>query len=173
MSWQVASTHTASYCKGRRNAGFLESLMEAHQLEVPNDDSKTRTVGEIHSIIDLTLANKKGRPFCLGWRILKAGDITTESNHEVVEWRRSGTVLEVGKSWKINGWALRARLDKEKRRIRKGIRGQDRGCLEKKDWGVLATAGDVGGQQRGSRRGHLASFPPSTSERRQLSAGLV
>lgn len=84
--------------------------MEAHQLEILNDDSETKT-GGIHSIIDLTLANKEARPFCLDRRSLKA-DITIDSDRGVLEWRWSGKVLEVDKSWKINGWALRARLDK-------------------------------------------------------------
>ena len=51
-------------CTQRRDARFLEELIETHNLEVKNNSQATRPESETYSIIDLTLATPGASPFC-------------------------------------------------------------------------------------------------------------
>lgn len=53
------------------------------------------------------------RPFCQDWRIL-GDDLATGSDHVVIEWRWTRPAPVVAPGWRMRGWALRERLDKEK-----------------------------------------------------------
>ena len=57
-------------CTQRRNARFLEELIETHDLEVKNNNQATRPESGAYSIIDLTLATPGATPFLQDWRIL-------------------------------------------------------------------------------------------------------
>ena len=60
-------------CRTRRNAAFLESLVETHELQVLNDGTATRPAShssELHSVVDLPLATPGAGRMCGGggWR---------------------------------------------------------------------------------------------------------
>lgn len=89
--------------------------MDAHDLTVENNGQATRPGSECHSIIDLTLANPEAVPHCQDWRILDGEDQTTGSDHVLIEWKWTRPAPEVAKGWKMRGWALRSRLEDEKK----------------------------------------------------------
>ena len=101
-------------CSQRRDARFLEELINTHNLQVLNDERATRPASTCHSIIDLTLATPEVANFCQDWKILDEDQEATGSDHVVIEWRWTKPASEVTKGWKIKGWALKERLDKEK-----------------------------------------------------------
>ena len=102
----------------RRDANFLDGLIETHELEVKNNDQATRLLSERHSIIDLTLATPGAAPFCQEWRILDDSEAETATgpDHVVIEWKWTKPAPAVAKGWKMRGWALKSQLENEKRR---------------------------------------------------------
>jgi ribonuclease HI len=101
-------------CEQRRDAAFLEELIDAHELHVKNDGQATRPVSKCHSVIDLTLATPEAAPYCKDWRILRREDQVTGSDHVVIEWKWTKPAPEVSPEWKVRGWALKERLEKER-----------------------------------------------------------
>ena len=101
-------------CNQRRNARFLEELIETHDLEVKNNSQATRPESGIHSIIDLTLTTPGASPFCQNWRVLDDDGQATGSDHVVLEWMwtKPGPTGEQGR--RFTGWALKGRLEREK-----------------------------------------------------------
>lgn len=76
-------------CRERRNATFLEDLVEAHELQVLNDGMATRPANEdsdIHSVMDLTLATPGAGPLCGGWRVEGRDEEGTHSDHVMIRW---------------------------------------------------------------------------------------
>ena len=101
-------------CTARRDAGFLEDLIRTYELVVKNDNQATRPASGCHSIIDLVLATPGASPFCEKWRTVSDPDHETGSDHIMIEWRWTMPAPKVDQGWKVRGWALRERLDKEK-----------------------------------------------------------
>ena len=102
-------------CTTRRDARFLEDLIDTFDLTVLNDDSPTRLGGENHSIIDLTLANGEALAGCRDWKVLS--DASTGSDHLPTTWKWDDPRLEGPNNWRFQGWALREQLEKEKEEI--------------------------------------------------------
>lgn len=98
----------------RRDATFLEELVETHELVVKNNGQATRPASMCHSVIDLILATPNAAPFCKEWRTLDSEEHATGSDHVMIEWKWTKPVPKVDKSWKVQDWALKERLDKEK-----------------------------------------------------------
>ena len=108
-------------CQTRRNASFLEDLLDQFELHILNDQSQTRWGGDNYSIIDLTIATPTAALFCRDWRVLELEE-GTGSDHALIEWRWEDDAVRGNQEWKFRGWALKRKLDEEKEAKKRGER---------------------------------------------------
>ena len=107
-------------CVTRRNATFLEDLIDSFNLSILNDQSQTRFGGLNHSIIDLTLATPSAAIYCQGWRVLDTLEEGSGSDHAIIEWKWQDKAAKTDGGWKFRGWALKKKLDEEKEAQKRG-----------------------------------------------------
>ena len=113
------------WCRSRRDAGFLEALIADHGLQVLNDGMATRPATDgrdLHSVIDLTLVSPGAGPSCGGWRVEEREEEETGSDHVMIRWEWRGLTMKVDPSWKARGWALKKKLDEERKEKAEGTK---------------------------------------------------
>ena len=104
----------------RRNATFLEDLIDSFNLSILNDQSETRFGGENHSIIDLILASLSAAIHCRDWRVLDSVEEGSGSDYAIIEWKWEDGVAKSDEGWKFRGRALKKKLDVEKEAMKRG-----------------------------------------------------